>query len=131
MPLHLNPRESRAAPGTRAPHYWLERSGRQLSTLDLIGRNFTLLAAPDGEAWRDAARRVSPEVAVDVYRIGADVQDPSGGFAAAYDLSPSGCVLIRPDGFVAWRARKPDPAAMTDLPAILQTVLCVRPSRQV
>ena len=24
-----------------------------------------------------------------------------------------------------------DPAAMTDLPAILQTVLCVRPSRQV
>jgi putative polyketide hydroxylase len=130
LPLHLNPRESRAAPGTRAPHYWLERNGQQVSTLDLIGRNFTLLAAPDGETWRDAARLASAEVAVDMYRIGADVRDPSGGFAAAYDLSPSGCVLIRPDGFVAWRARKADPAALSDLPEILQAVLCVRPSRR-
>ena len=36
-PLHLSPRESRAMPGTRAPHYWLERDGRQISTLDLFG----------------------------------------------------------------------------------------------
>jgi putative polyketide hydroxylase len=130
LPLHLNPRESRAAPGTRAPHYWLERNGQQLSTLDLIGRNFTLFAAPGGEMWRDAARRACSGVAIDPYRVGAEVSDPSGGFAAAYGLEASGCVLIRPDGFVAWRARKADPAAVSSLPEILQTVLCVRPNRR-
>ena len=54
--LHLNPRESRAIPGTRAPHYWLQRDGQQLSTLDLIDRHFVLLAAADGGAWCTSAR---------------------------------------------------------------------------
>ena len=44
-------------------------------------------------------------VALDAYRIGNELRDPGGGFAAAYGLSGSGAALIRPDGFVAWRAK--------------------------
>jgi putative polyketide hydroxylase len=39
--------------------------------------------------------------------------DPGGRWLAAAGLSPSGALLVRPDGFVAWRApdAPPDPAA--------------------
>jgi 2-polyprenyl-6-methoxyphenol hydroxylase-like FAD-dependent oxidoreductase len=130
--LHLNPRESRALPGTRAPHYWLQRNGAQLSTLDLIGRNFTLLVAPDGAAWCDAARQAASRagITVDVQRVGdGGLVDPTGEFCTAYDLQPSGCVLIRPDGFVAWRARGAEPAAAKHLGEVLASVLC-RPSSE-
>src|SRR5579863_2638581 len=39
-PPHDNPRETKGRPGTRAPHMPLERSGRDISTLDLFGKNF-------------------------------------------------------------------------------------------
>src|SRR5262249_13413278 len=54
-PLHEHPRESAGRPGARAPHVFLDRDGTRLSTLDLFGRNFVLLAGPAGGAWRDAA----------------------------------------------------------------------------
>jgi putative polyketide hydroxylase len=125
--LHLNPRESRALPGTRAPHYWLQRDGQRVSTLDLFGRDFTLLAAADGAQWRtrahDAAQRLRIEIAA--YRVGQDdLKDPTGDFADAYGLEPSGCVLIRPDGFVAWRARNDAVASTQRLRDVLTTVLC-------
>ena len=58
VPLHVSPRESHAMPGTRAPHYWLQHHGQQISTLDLFERNFRLLAAPVGAAWCDCAAGV-------------------------------------------------------------------------
>ena len=125
--LHSNPRESRASPGTRAPHYWLQHNGQQVSTLDLIDRNFTLLAAADGSAWCDCARAASTQLGVplNVLRLGQDgLQDPTGEFSSAYGLEASGCVLIRPDGFVAWRARRAESASVNDLEDILPTLLC-------
>jgi len=92
-PLHENPRESKGRPGTRAPHVWLERDGERISTLDLFGRGFVLLAGPEGGAWRDSAP-AGAEVLV--------IEDDA--FPGAYGITPSGAVLVRPDGFVAWRA---------------------------
>ena len=82
------------------------------------GLSAILLAAPEGEAWCGAARNAATRagVALHAYRIGGELRDPTGGFASAYGLSESGAALIRPDGFVAWRAkaRADDPqAAMT------------------
>ena len=41
---------------------------------------------------------------MNTWRIGTALTDPSGGFAAATGISADGALLVRPDGFVAWRA---------------------------
>ena len=126
VPPHVNPRESHAMPGTRAPHFWLQRHGQQVSTLDLFDRNFTLLAASDGAAWCESAPGAASQAGVqlEVLRLGqGGLNDPTNGFAAAYGLEPTGCVLVRPDGFVAWRAKDGLKASAANLSAVLSSIL--------
>jgi putative polyketide hydroxylase len=108
--------------GVRAPHLPLSRSGTKLSTLDLFGSGFVLLAGPDGENWLDAAKAVT--VPLTAYRIGApDLTDVSGRWQEAYEVEASGAVLVRPDGVIAWRATTlppdPEPALTTALACVL------------
>ena len=126
-PLHEHPRESAGRPGARAPHVFLERDGGRLSTLDLFGRDFVLLAGPEGEAWRAAAPAAAKEagVALDVYLIGDNgLTDAGGSFPGAFGISPSGAVLVRPDGFVGWRAVTAAGQPEDDLRQALQALLC-------
>jgi 2-polyprenyl-6-methoxyphenol hydroxylase-like FAD-dependent oxidoreductase len=88
--LHEHPNQSKARPGTRAPHLWLDDGN---STLDLLGSEYVLLAGPQ---W-------TGEEAFHTHRI------PHPEFPAAYGISPAGAVLIRPDGFVAWRGEGAPP----------------------
>ncbi|MCD6031846.1 MAG: monooxygenase FAD-binding protein, partial [Thermomicrobiales bacterium] len=113
-------------PGTRAPHVWLARDGQRLSTIDLFGRDYVLLTGPDGSAWVDAARSVT-DTGVEAHRIGGDgdFADLERRWSAAYGVTDGGAVLVRPDGFVAWRSAEvaDDPAralalAITDLHAV-------------
>jgi 2-polyprenyl-6-methoxyphenol hydroxylase-like FAD-dependent oxidoreductase len=109
-PLHDSPRETKGRPGTRAPHLWLRRDGERISTLDLFGRNFVFLAAPDAGTWCDSVRAVSRQLAmpVDLHRVGADgLHDPEHALLDAYGLTSTGILLVRPDGFVAWRSKTP------------------------
>ena len=117
-------------PGARIPHVWVfERdSGAKLSTLDLCGRGrFTLITGIGGEAWEDAAATVGKEIGLDirVHVIGPrhPVVDHSGDWARAREIADSGCVLVRPDHHVAWRAETlgADPAA--DLRRVLTRIL--------
>jgi hypothetical protein len=107
--VHADPHQTRGRPGTRAPHLWLARAEGQISTLDLFGGAFVLLAAPQGATWCRAAQAASknfPGLAIDSHLIGSPVlRDPAGQFAPAYGLSQDGAALVRPDGFVAWRSR--------------------------
>jgi 2-polyprenyl-6-methoxyphenol hydroxylase-like FAD-dependent oxidoreductase len=106
-PSHENPRESRGRPGTRAPHYWLAREGKRLSTLDVFAGRFTLLGAAAAGEWCEAARAAASrhKIPCNVYQVGSGgVIDPDRGFEAAYGINPDGAVIIRPDGFVGWRA---------------------------
>ncbi len=94
-----------ARPGSRAPHVRLQRGNESLSTIDLFRAHFTLLAGKDGQAWIDAARQIAwpswpPLLA---YRIGHDLIDPDGNWHTVYGVQPDGAVLVRPDGYVAWR----------------------------
>jgi len=82
--LHEHPSESKARPGTRAPHLWLSEGH---STLDLLGKEFVLLAGPQ---WKGEEGIPFP-----LHRI----THPE--FPAAYGITPSEAVLVRPDGYVA------------------------------
>src|SRR5712692_1507524 len=44
-----------ARPGGRAPHAWLKLRGTLISTVDLVGNGFVLLASAKGKAWTQAA----------------------------------------------------------------------------
>lgn len=115
--LHGDPREARGLPGTRAPHVVLERDGDRLSTLDLFGRTFTLLTGRDGGGWdgpaAEAARALGVELGVHHVGTPGGLADPDGRLEELYGIGPTGASLVRPDGFVAWRAPDAaDPAAL-------------------
>lgn len=97
-----NPEQPTSRPGSRAPHIPLTRGATELSTRDLFGRHFVLLTGPDGERWLQQAE--SAPIHVEAHRVGADLLDPAGAFLKTYGITEKGAVLIRPDGFIAWRA---------------------------
>ncbi|GLV82352.1 putative polyketide hydroxylase [Streptomyces lavendulae subsp. lavendulae] len=111
--------------GTRAPHMWLTRAGERISLLDLYERSFVLLGGA-GTPWREAAREVARQTGVrlDAYAIGsgpdADLVQPDGAdWAELHALAADGAVLVRPDGFVAWRSE----GAVADPRAVLTDAL--------
>ncbi|MER6049305.1 FAD-dependent monooxygenase [Streptomyces sp. NPDC001793] len=99
-------------PGTRAPHLWVHADGERRSTLDLYERSFVLLTGTeDGKIWRAAAEAAAAHwtARLDHYRVGTDADAdlvPEGGtdWAEVHGTAPEGAVLVRPDGFVGWRA---------------------------
>jgi 2-polyprenyl-6-methoxyphenol hydroxylase-like FAD-dependent oxidoreductase len=104
--IHADPRTTFGRPGSRAPHVWLEKNGARVSTLDLFGEGFTLVAGKDGQVWRRVAAEAAPlGLDLKAHIVGAgEIRDPDNRFGAAYGIGPSGAVLVRPDGYVAWRA---------------------------
>jgi 2-polyprenyl-6-methoxyphenol hydroxylase-like FAD-dependent oxidoreductase len=126
---HINPRKSRGLPGARAPHLNLERGTERLSTLDLFGGNFVLLTGSQGDQWSDCAGTAAQQsgVDLDIYSVGkGGLKDSSGEFHASYGIARSGAVLVRPDGFVAWRAKTADGASTPYFAGVLNAVLCRR-----
>lgn len=108
-------------PGARIPHVWLARGEEKLSTLDLVGKGrFTLLTGICGEDWTGAARKASSElgIALESYVIGPgrEVTDVYDDWYRAREVDEDGCVLVRPDGHVAWRSH-----SMVDDPADVLT----------
>ncbi|MBO0790052.1 MAG: FAD-dependent monooxygenase [Ktedonobacteraceae bacterium] len=115
-------------PGTRAPHMWAEYQSKRISTLDLFGKGFVLLVGEDGGAWCKAAAVVAARLGIDLaaYRIGpaGDLRAPSGGWQASAGISALGVLLVRPDGFVAWRSKKQEGDPQRELEQVLTQVLC-------
>jgi 3-(3-hydroxy-phenyl)propionate hydroxylase len=65
------------------------------------GRRFTLLTFANGAA-------IAPPSDIDVIHVGGEgFSDSSGLVAARYDAKPGTAYLLRPDGYVAARFRKP------------------------
>ena len=106
LPVALEPRRLAGQPGTRAPHIRLAGNNGTASTLDLFGDGFVMLTGARGQHWCVAAREAAAELDVSVaaYRIGADVVDVENKWPSTYQVGDDGAVLVRPDGFVAWRA---------------------------
>ncbi len=116
-----------ACPGGRAPHLWVQRDGKRMSTLDAFGAGFVLLAGSDGAVWRAAAEGAAGprRVPIAVHTVGeaADLEAPAGRFEALCGIEPDGAVLVRPDGFVGWRARRAGDTATADLDDALAAIL--------
>ncbi|MFG2518136.1 FAD-dependent oxidoreductase [Streptomyces sp. NPDC048527] len=118
-------------PGSRAPHMWLDRAGTRISTLDLYERSLVLLSSGNGDgAWHDAATAIAKRLSVplDSYRIGSgpDAEvSPAGDvdWAEVHGIAPGGAVLVRPDGFVAWRSEGPSQAPGKELRDALAVIL--------
>ncbi len=115
-------------PGARLPHVWVEKGGETLSTLDLAGRGrFVLLTGVSGGSWSEAAARTSAELGVEVRAIqigpGCEVADTFGDWAMQCDVSDSGCVLVRPDGYVGWRAAMLSAEPAVELTRVMRSIL--------
>ena len=114
-------------PGTRVPHIWVQHGGQRISTLDLVGHDFTLLTDDDGAPWTEAATSASAVlgIPITVHRIGpaGDVRDPDRAWLQAAGLAPGGALLIRPDDFVGWRAVTLPQSPADDLRRVLCQIL--------
>lgn len=97
-----------AHPGGRAPHAWLQKSdGERVSTIDLLGNDFVLMAGAEGEAWLEAGRSAASRsgIAITSLKVGRDgLADVDGRWHKTYGIDPGGAVLVRPDGYVGWRS---------------------------
>jgi hypothetical protein len=96
-----------ARPGGRAPHVWLARGK---STLDLFGRGFVLLR------FVPLVPTLTIEAAAQKERVPLEVIDIDDDHART--LYEAKLVLVRPDGFVAWRGESVPP----DADALINTV---------
>ncbi|PZG43012.1 monooxygenase [Spongiactinospora gelatinilytica] len=125
-PLVEDPRRPGGGPGSRVPHVWLEIDGERLSTVDLWARGMVLLAGSEGGDWVRAADAVARDRGLPLtgHVIGGDATDLEGRWPEMSSTSPEGAMLVRPDGFIAWRtADRAGPDARSVLAGVLARTL--------
>jgi hypothetical protein len=118
-------------PGARLPHVWMCQTAmpsKLISTIDLAGKGkFALFTGIGGEGWKTAAAEVSAALGVPIaaYSIGygQDYRDVYLDWTKIRAVTESGCVLVRPDYFVAWRCQQWESGGKQRLKEVLQFVL--------
>ena len=102
---------------------------RKISSAELFGNSYVLLAGSEGYAWCDAGQAVRSLLSgrsLEIYRVGSkELRDPDGRFNAEFGVTSAGAVLVRPDGTIAWSAEAGDP----DPEAALAQALGVSPDK--
>jgi 2,4-dichlorophenol 6-monooxygenase len=105
-------------PGSHLPHAWVGDHKVKKAMMDLAPYSrFTLITGIAGEAWEQAAHKVSAELVVPVEALvigpGRAVTDLYYDWAKLREVDESGALLIRPDKHIAWRAMSmpDDPAS--------------------
>ena len=90
-----------------------------MSTIDLFADRWVLISGPEGNGWSDVVRGSRFANALGVawqgIRPAGDLEDVANRFSTAYGVGAAGGVLVRPDGFIAWRhSTAPGPRALDD-----------------
>lgn len=119
-------------PGSRLPHAWINSRvpGIQKSTIDLAGHGkFCLITGQGGQDWKAAADAVSQTLGIEItsYSIGwrQDYEDVYFDWARRREVNEDGCVLVRPDRFVAWRSLSSKEDCRAALEHVMKSVLCL------
>uniref|UniRef100_A0A7C2NZ07 FAD-binding domain-containing protein n=1 Tax=Schlesneria paludicola TaxID=360056 RepID=A0A7C2NZ07_9PLAN len=101
------------SPGARLPHVWLvDREGQRRSLFDLLEADgYLLLVHAEGQpVWDAAIAQARSQTGWPVRCLaigeGAEHQDPSGTWRPLSEVEPTGAILVRPDGHVAWRTAR-------------------------
>ena len=120
-------------PGAKIPHAWLVNAdGHRISTLDITGHGrFTLVTGLAGQAWKEAAERLKLGF-LDTVVIGEPgYEDPYAAWTKVRETHEAGALLIRPDGYIAWRHSTPmwnADDAEAELRRALQSLLAIDPA---
>lgn len=108
-------------PGTRAPHVWIWHNGKALSTLELFKGDWVVLS--EDSAWEEIVTRTQEKLGMNAQFVHVRQPEQAAvGFGETYGIPPNGCVLIRPDGYIAWRLIEPAEDSMAALEESWKTV---------
>ncbi|KAF2095786.1 phenol 2-monooxygenase [Rhizodiscina lignyota] len=117
-------------PGNRLPHAWLTAKvpSKPVSTIDIAGKGaFCIFTGHGGDAWKEAAAEISKSTGIPIksYSIGwgLDYNDKYREWIKRREVGEDGCVLVRPDRYVAWRSKKMIPDCKAKLQHVLDHVL--------
>ncbi|EIF31938.1 2-polyprenyl-6-methoxyphenol hydroxylase-like oxidoreductase [Burkholderia sp. Ch1-1] len=97
--------QATSRPGAKIPHAWLiDKNGHRVSTLDVTGKGkFTLVTGLSGGAWVKAADELGLPFLQTVVTGANATQDPYCDWQRVREISEAGALLVRPDGYIAWR----------------------------
>ncbi|KAK5989609.1 2,4-dichlorophenol 6-monooxygenase [Cladobotryum mycophilum] len=117
-------------PGSRLPHAWLDIPTRRqpISTQDIAGHGaFCIITGNGGEAWKEAAVKISEKTGIPIraYGIGfgLDYHDVHRDWYDRREVNEDGCVLVRPDRYVAWRSMKVVDDCFSKLSHVMSKIL--------
>lgn len=121
-----SPSSPSASAGTRFPHVFVKSGDIVLSSLDLINQNLVLVTTEPNSPWLRAAQAVAV-LEIDAYELhesSSPIQDAEGTLRKKCKLTSGEALLVRPDGFIAWRAEtRPEESQLDALNDALSRIL--------
>jgi hypothetical protein len=125
LPSAQTPDKWAGQPGTRAPHVKIQHNDQLISTLQLFGKSWVLLSK--SLSWQPAVAELEARLPIDIsfQHIQKGPLNDGSEFLEAYGLSDDGCSLVRPDGYIAWRAISLPKNSLESLEGALRTVAFV------
>jgi 2,4-dichlorophenol 6-monooxygenase len=116
-------------PGHPLPHAWVERSNERLALRTLIHEgHFALIAGENGEPWIEAAQKLAQTKGIPLRgaRVGlgkVDLIDIRLAWQRNRAISAEGALLVRPDGYIAFRSIEAAEDPLATLTAVFDQIL--------
>lgn len=86
-----------------------------------------MLTGVSGSAWKDAARELAAALSIPLdcltIGLGAEADDIYGDWAHVSEISEGGCILVRPDRHIAFRAHSTPNEPYTELADVMTRIL--------
>ena len=114
QPACLHPDETRGAPGSRVPYAWLNETE---STIDYPKHGLRLLMGPEPLGWAQPVADAVREIGLALSGVSLPHET-----LHRFGIGPTGALLVRPDGFVAWRAESDAEASAEEMLRVLGAV---------